>query len=191
MDGWDGQLFFCPYLESYLILFITFSSSFWGFSHLSEYSRKKIVIFFFQNISLQSKIPFFAKFFSRLSQIYRDLVCIFSSVFGPLRVMKTSFGNYKKMDIFVIKKFRNFKKCVWKISFTGISKKLPNISSWLFLVPSEELWSHILGKSKKWWIGNKKKYCNFYSWRLAVKKLHFRGYLENCTIFFHDYIWSS
>ena len=84
MDGMVGQLFFfCPYLENYYIFFLNcFSSLKYMFLHIFwNIRRKKSECSFFQNISPKSTTTFFSKIFTRISQISRKLLNIFSSLF--------------------------------------------------------------------------------------------------------------
>ena len=85
--GWDGWsvhfFFFCPYLENYFIIFLNcFSSLKYMFLHIFWNIRgKKSECSFFQNISPKSTTTFFSKFFSRISQISRNLLNNFFSLF--------------------------------------------------------------------------------------------------------------
>ena len=74
--------------------------------------RKKSEWSFFQKISPKSKIPFFSKIFSRIFQISRKLLNIFSSLFlVPLEdILRHLFKKIskKKSNFIFVKKFRNF-----------------------------------------------------------------------------------
>ena len=119
--------------------------------------KKKSECSLFQKISPKSKSPFFVKIFARISRISRKLLNIFFSLFlVPLvEVLRhvLEYSKKNKSEIFPIKKFRNFwfsgKKSCEKTSFSGISRKLLNIFSWLFLVPLEDFLGHLLEHSKK------------------------------------------
>ena len=76
------------------------------------FAEKKSECSFFQKISPKSKIPFFSKIFSRIFQISRKLLIIFSSLFlvpleDILRHLLKKISKKKSNFIFV-KKFRNF-----------------------------------------------------------------------------------
>ena len=76
------------------------------------FAEKKSECSFFQKISPKSKIPFFSKNFSRIFQISRKLLNIFSSLFlVPLddilrHLLKKKIK--KKSNFIFVKKFRNF-----------------------------------------------------------------------------------
>merc|ERR1712208_199268 len=82
--GWSVHFsFFCPHLENYYILFFNYFSSFkYLFLHIFwNIRRKKSEYSFFQNISPKSTTTFFSKIFTRIYQISRKLLNIFSSLF--------------------------------------------------------------------------------------------------------------
>ena len=75
------------------------------------FAEKKSECSFFQKISPKSKTPFFSKFFSRICQISRKLLNIFSSLFlVPLEDLLRHLlkKNKKKLNFIFVKKFRNF-----------------------------------------------------------------------------------
>ena len=143
---------FLKFLENYSIFFvIAFSplrrvlrTSFG--KKIGNFCNKKNSQLFFEKKHVFEKMSF--------SGISQNPLNISSwPVFVPLwRVMKTYYGKiWKKMNRkFFQQKNSTFfeKKLLKKTSFSRMSQKLLNIFSWLFVVPLEEVWRHLLRNSK-------------------------------------------
>ena len=117
MDGMDGRstFFFLAHISKttwYFFIMVSDPHNICFYTSFGIFAEKKSECSFFQEISPKSKIPFFSKIFSRIFQISRKLLNIFSSLFlVPLEdilrhILKKI--SKKKSNFIFVKKFRNF-----------------------------------------------------------------------------------